>query len=70
MEENKAREGVVFEMGRSGKNETDKKKKKKNENIAEERIKQTYNLSAPTKDQDELKRKREEFAVQLRKKKK
>ncbi len=52
-----------------GKNNLDAdKKKKKTESHVEERIKQTFNLAGSAKEQDELKRKREDFAVQLRKK--
>lgn len=54
----------AFDLGRSAKADVDKKKKKKNENVAEERIKQTFNLSGNNdKEHDELKRKREDFAV-------
>ena len=54
--------GDAFQLGRTH-TEVDKKKKKV-ENHVEERIKQTYNLNAGTnKDHDELKRKREDFAV-------
>jgi hypothetical protein len=35
----------LFDIGKSAKNDVDKKKKKKNENAAEERIKQTFNLA-------------------------
>jgi hypothetical protein len=49
-------------MGRSSAADQDKKKKK-GENAAEERIKQTFNLAGSGKEQDELKRKREDYAV-------
>lgn len=65
-----AQEEAVFEIGKSGKTDDKQKKKKKNENVAEDRIKEHFNLNASNKDHDELKRKREDFAVQLRKKKK
>jgi hypothetical protein len=52
----------VFQLGRT---HTDgDKKKKKVENHAEERIKNTYNLASGSSHvHDELKRKREDFAV-------
>ena len=56
-----------FQLGRSSTTEADKKKK--NLNRAEEHIKSTFNF-ATAGEQDDLKRKREEYAVQLRKKKK
>ena len=56
-----------FQLGRSSTSEADKKKK--NLNRAEEHIKSTFNF-ATAGEQDDLKRKREEYAVQLRKKKK
>ena len=60
-----------FVMGKSTKADKEKKKTKKAEEVGEERIKSTFNLAgASSKDHDELKRKREDFAVQLRKKKK
>lgn len=47
----------MFDIGRSKQTEIDKKKKKKNENKAEERIKQTFNLaSSSAKDHEDLKR--------------
>lgn len=58
-----------FAFGRSAKPDGDKKKKKNAEELAEERLKQTFNVGAGAKDNDELKRKREDFAVQLRKNK-
>jgi nucleosome binding factor SPN SPT16 subunit len=62
---------VDFVMGKSKQPEKDKKKAKKPEEVGEERIKSTFNIAgASSKDHDELKRKREDFAVQLRKKKK
>ena len=51
-----------FQLGRSAVTELDKKKKKL-ENHAEERIKQTFNLAGSAKEQEDLKRKREEYAV-------
>ncbi|CDW72241.1 importin subunit alpha-1-like [Stylonychia lemnae] len=57
-----------FAFGRSNKGEADKKKKTADE-LAEERLKQTYNVGGGSKDNDDLKRKREDFAVQLRKNK-
>jgi len=53
-----------FTFGRtSTKNEADKKKKKTVDTLAEERLKSTFNVGAGAKDHDELKRKREDFAV-------
>ena len=60
-----------FVLGRSAKTEKDnsKKKTKKPEEVGEERIKSTFNIAGgSTKEHDELKRKREDYAVQLRKK--
>lgn len=60
--------GNLFNIGRTV--EADKKKKNPEKQV-EERIKQTFNIAGGDKDQqDELKRKREDYAVQLRKKKK
>ncbi len=55
-------------FGKSSKGDTDKKKKKNVEEQAEERMKQTFNVGTGAKDHEDLKRKREDFAVQLRKK--
>lgn len=58
-----------FTLGKSDKNDKDKKKTKKPEEVAEQRIKDTFNIAAgSSKENDELKRKREDYAVQLRKK--
>ena len=54
-------------MGKDKNAEVEKKKKKKAEDIGEERLKNTFNVGATgSKDNDEHKRKREEFAVKLR----
>jgi len=51
-------------MGKSQKSDADKKKKKKPETVTQERIEKQFNIhGAGGKDQDDLKRKREEFAV-------
>lgn len=61
----------AFVLGKVAKADADKKKMKKADDVAEERMKATFNVGGGTsKDHDELKRKREDFAVQLRKKKK
>lgn len=57
--DNKGADDFVF--GKSSKADQEKKKKKTGEEIAEERLKQT--LGGGTKDHDELKRKREDYAV-------
>jgi len=59
--ENNAPDDFVF--GKSSKADHDKKKKKTGEEIAEERLKQTFGVGGATKDHDDLKRKREDFAV-------
>lgn len=51
-----------FAIGRSHKADVDKKKKKADE-LAEERLKETFNIGGGAKEHDELKRKREDFAV-------
>ena len=56
--DNKGADDFVF--GKPSKDH-DKKKKKTGEELAEERLKQT--LGGGTKDHDELKRKREDYAV-------
>ena len=61
----------AFVLGKVAKSEADKKKMKKADDVAEERMRSTFNVGGGTsKDHDELKRKREDYAVQLRKKKK
>lgn len=51
-------------MGRSTKTDVDKKKKKKADEVGEDRMRSTFNVGGGTsKDHDELKRKREDFAV-------
>jgi hypothetical protein len=57
------RAGDDFVFGKSSKPDGDKKKKKNAEEMAEERLKQTFNVGSGSKDHDELKRKREDFAV-------
>lgn len=52
-----------------GKSNTHQEKKKKPEEIAAERVKQTFNMARENEAED-LKRKREDYAVQLRKKQK
>ena len=59
---------VDFNIGRN-KAADDKKKKKKAEDVAEKRLQEHFHVGASSKDNDELKRKREEFAENLRKKK-
>jgi len=56
-------------MGKGANPQQDKHKKKKPEQIGESRMQQTFNVQG-SKDHDDLKRKREEYAVNLRKKKK
>jgi hypothetical protein len=51
-------------MGKSTKAVKDKNKTKKPEEVGEERMKNTFNLAGgSTKEHDELKRKREDYAV-------
>ena len=50
-------------LGRSGKDADKKNKKKTVDELAEERMKQTFNVGGSAKDTDDLKRKREDFAV-------
>lgn len=50
-------------FGKSSKADADKKKKKNIEEMAEERMKQTFNVGSGAKDHEDLKRKREDFAV-------
>lgn len=59
---------VDFSIGKSDKDQG-KSKVKGLDEIAEERMKQTFNVGGGTKDVDDLKRKREDYAVQLRKNK-
>jgi hypothetical protein len=60
----------AFVIGKSKADGNDKKKKKKPEQIGEERMKETFGIGLGNKDQDDLKRKREEYAINLRKSKK
>jgi hypothetical protein len=53
-------------LGKSTSSAADKKKGKVDH--AEQRIKDTFNIGGGAEHHDELKRKREDFAVQLRKK--
>ena len=55
-----------FNLGKSTASTADKKKGKVDH--AEQRIKDTFNIGGSAEHHDELKRKREDFAVQLRKK--
>jgi hypothetical protein len=56
--------GVDFHIGKITKTDKDKKKTKKPEEVGEERLKSTFNLAGGSgKEHDELKRKREDFAV-------
>lgn len=58
---------VGFQLGKVASSaEADKKKKKQID--AEQRIKDTFNLGGTSDQADELKRRREDYAVQLRKK--
>jgi hypothetical protein len=58
----------MFNLGKSTASSTQDKKKSKIDH-AEQRIKETFNIGGGgSENQDELKRKREDFAVQLRKK--
>jgi hypothetical protein len=59
---------VDFAIGRSD-TQTQKPKVKNMDELAEERMRQTFNVGAGTKDNEDLKRKREDYAVQLRKNK-
>jgi len=53
-----------FNIGKTTKTDKDKKKTKKPEEVGEERLKSTFNLAGGSgKEHDELKRKREDFAV-------
>ena len=54
---------VDLALGRSGKDADKKNKKKTVDELAEERMKQTFNVGGSAKDTDDLKRKREDFAV-------
>jgi len=56
----------LFNLGKSN---THQEKKKKPEEIAADRVKQTFNMARENKAED-LKKKREDYAVQLRKKQK
>jgi hypothetical protein len=58
--------GDFFNLGKSSSSAVDKKKGKHDH--AEQRIKETFNIGGGADHHDELKRKREDFAVQLRKK--
>ena len=60
---NRVQPGDDFVFGKSSKADHDKKKKKNADEMAEERLKQTFNVGGGSKDHDELKRKREDFAV-------
>ena len=54
----------MFNIGKDKKADQAKQKKKKVDDVAEERLKNTFNVGAGgSKDNDEHKRKREEFAV-------
>ena len=55
-----------FTFGKSTTSLNDKKKAKHDH--AEQRIKETFNIGGSSEHHDDLKRKREDFAVQLRKK--
>ena len=55
-------EEPLFSMGKDAKAEADKKTKKKPEQVAEDRLKETFNLGGVAGGED-LKRKREDFAV-------
>jgi hypothetical protein len=55
-------EEPLFSMGKDTKADADKKTKKKPEQVAEERLKETFNLGGVAGG-DDLKRKREDFAV-------
>jgi hypothetical protein len=55
-----------FTFGKSSTTTSDKKKSKHDH--AEQRIKETFNIGGGADQHDDLKRKREDFAVQLRKK--
>ncbi len=59
-----------FSIGKGGKPEGEKKKKLKPEQKGEERMKETFNYGGNSGQHEDLKRKREEYAVALRKKKK
>lgn len=62
--DNSNSEDVIFNMGKDKNADTTKQKKKKPEDVGEERLKNTFNVGgASSKDNDEHKRKREEFAV-------
>ena len=54
----------LFNLGKDKQIEVEKKKKKKADEVGEERLKNTFNVGGTgQKDNDEHKRKREEFAV-------
>jgi hypothetical protein len=55
-----------FTFGKSTTSASDKKKGKHDH--AEQRIKETFNIGGGAEHHEDLKRKREDFAVQLRKK--
>jgi hypothetical protein len=61
--------GEAFMFGKASSSALDKKKKLKPEQVGEERMHQVFNASS-NKDHDDLKRKRESYAIELRKKKK
>jgi hypothetical protein len=52
-----------FTFGKAKLVEATQKKFKKPEDVGVERMKETFNVGAGSKEHDELKRKREEFAV-------
>ena len=57
-----------FQLGKVTSGADADKKKKKHGDHAEQRIKETFNLGGSSDQADELKRRREDYAVQLRKK--
>ena len=58
-----------FVIGKSSSSAVDKKKMLKPEQVGEERMHQTFNATG-NRDHEDLKRKRESYAIELRKKKK